>query len=95
MCTDTTITPPRLQGDFLSYNYQVVQLMSGGRQRVVASVHTDSPFSSGGKLFNSMVLGTSTYRARIEPGVDAAFVLALVMLAEENMGERHDMSLLA
>jgi hypothetical protein len=72
----------------------VLQQLPGGQQRVVASVYTVSPLASGKAVLNQAFLGTNTYKVRVEPGVDAAFMLSLIMLTEENMGERHDMSLL-
>lgn len=50
---------------------------------MIASIKKESTFSSGASFMRNQVYDKQSYVASVQPGVDAAFIVALAVLADE------------
>lgn len=73
----------KLRGDFRSKRFTFSQKLGGGRERAVAAVRRESRFASAAAFLAAAVARADKYFLSIEPGVDAAFIVALALLCDE------------
>lgn len=71
------------RGDFLGRHFEINRVFPDGSEQLVACCSKQSMFSNGGAFFNTCVLDKQTYYLDIMPGVDAAFIVALCVIVDE------------
>ncbi|KIZ03657.1 hypothetical protein MNEG_4300 [Monoraphidium neglectum] len=74
----------KIRGNFRSKRFAITQkLGSGGQERPIAEVKKESKFSSVTAFLTSAMTAADNYFIHIEPGVDAAFIVAIAVLVDE------------